>query len=172
MKNNSNSNSIEDKIEKKLNGLGLRLPDPPKIPPNIETPFAWVRIRENKAYISGHGPQNPDGSITGFFGRVGAELSVEQGYKAAKLAGLSILGSIKRQLGTLDLVIAWLHVRGMISTVPGFTETTNVMNGFSDLILRLYGPEIGVHARSAIGVQALPLGLPVIIEALAEIGKP
>jgi enamine deaminase RidA (YjgF/YER057c/UK114 family) len=85
------------------------------------------------------------------------------------LAGLSILSSLKRQLGTLDLVTAWLHVRGMISTVPTFTQITNVMNGFSDLILRLYGSEIGTHARSAIGVQALPLGLPIIIEALAEI---
>ena len=170
MKNNSNN--VEDKIEKKISSLGLMLPNSPNVPPNIKTPFAWVRIRENKAYISGHGPQNADGSITGLLGRIGAEISVEQGYEAAKLAGLSILGSLKRQLGTLDLVVAWLHVRGMINTVPTFTETTNVMNGFSDLILRLYGPEIGAHARSAIGVQALPLGLPVIIEALAEIGNP
>jgi enamine deaminase RidA (YjgF/YER057c/UK114 family) len=121
----------------------------------------WVRIRENKAYISGHGPQNPDGSITGLCVRVGTELSVEQGYESAKLAGLSILGSLKRQIGTLDLVIAWLDVRGYVNTVPTFTETTNVINGFSDLILRLYGPDIGAHARSAIGVQALPLGLPL-----------
>jgi enamine deaminase RidA (YjgF/YER057c/UK114 family) len=168
----NNSNSVEDKIENKISSLGLMLPDSPKIPPSIKTPFAWVRMRENKAYISGHGPQNPNGSITGLYGRVGAELSVEQGYEAAKSAGLSILGSVKRQIGTLDLVIAWLHVRGYVNTVPTFTETTNVINGFSDLILRLYGPEIGAHARSAIGVQALPLGLPVIIEALAEIGNP
>jgi enamine deaminase RidA (YjgF/YER057c/UK114 family) len=112
-------------------------------------------------------PQNPDGSIPKFSGR-----SLEQGYEAAKLAGLSILGSLKRQLGTLDLVTAWLHVSGMINSVPTFTQTTTVINGFSDLILKLYGPEIGVHARSAIGVQALPLGLPIIIEALAEISNP
>jgi enamine deaminase RidA (YjgF/YER057c/UK114 family) len=168
----NNSNRIVDTIEKKLNDLGLRLPDEPKIPPSVETPFAWVRTRENMAYISGHGPQNPDGSITELLGKVGAEISVEQGYEAAKMACLSILGSLKRELGTLDLVVAWLHVRGMVNTIPTFTQTTTVINGFSDLILRLYGPEIGTHARSAIGVQALPLGLPVIIEAVVEFGKP
>jgi enamine deaminase RidA (YjgF/YER057c/UK114 family) len=166
-----NNNSDVDKIERKLNGLGLRLPDAPKIPPNVEIPFSWVRLRENKAYISGHGPQNPDGSISGPFGKIGGDISIEQGYKAAKLAGLSILGSLKRQLGSLDSVTAWLQVRGMVNTVPTFTQTTTVINGFSDLILGLYGSEVGMHARSAIGVQALPLGFPVIIEALAEISR-
>jgi enamine deaminase RidA (YjgF/YER057c/UK114 family) len=169
LKNNSD---IVDRVERKLNRLGLSLPEAPQIPPSVEIHFAWVRIRGNKAYMSGHGPQNPDGSIPKFSGRVGREISVEQGYEAAKLAGLSILGSLKRQLGTLDLVTAWLHVRGMINSVPTFTQTTTVINGFFDLILKLYGLEIGAHARSAIGVQALPLGLPIIIEALAEISNP
>ena len=87
---------------------------------------------------------------------------MEQGYESAKLAGLSILGSLKRELGTLDKVTAWLQVRVMVNAV-------DVANGFSDLILSLYGSEIGIHARSAIGVQALPLGLPVIIDGLVEI---
>ena len=94
---------------------------------------------------------------------------MEQGYQSAKLAGLSILGSLKRELGTLDKVTAWLQVRVMVNAVDGFTQTTDVANGFSDLILSLYGFEIGMHARSAIGVQALPLGLPVIIDGLVEI---
>ena len=179
--NNTTSNN-SNQIETKLDALGLKIPERLKIPPNVKTPSTWVRVRGDKAYISGHGPQNPDGSIAGPFGKVvgvgqevggggGVEkqVSVEQAYESAKLAGLSILGSLKRELGRLDRVTAWLQVRGMVNTVQGFTQTTDVINGFSDLILTLYGPEVGIHARSAIGVQALPLGLPVIIEGLIEI---
>jgi enamine deaminase RidA (YjgF/YER057c/UK114 family) len=160
-----------DQIEAKLDSLGLKLPKPLQVPPNVKTPSTWVRIRGDKAYISGHGPQNPDGSIAGPFGKVGegTQISVEQAYESAKLAGLSILGSLRRELGSLDKVTAWLQVRVMINTVSGFTQTTDVANGFSDLILALYGPEVGVHARSAIGVQALPVDLPLIIDALLEI---
>jgi enamine deaminase RidA (YjgF/YER057c/UK114 family) len=165
----SNNNSNVDLIESRLNALGLKLPKPLKIASNIQTPFAWIRVRGNKAYISGHGPQNPDGSVAGPFGKVGAEVSLEQGYEASKLAGLSVLGNLKRELGSLDSVNAWLYVRGLVNAVATFTQTTNVVNGFSDLILSLYGSEIGKHARTAIGVQTLPLGLPVIIEATVEI---
>ena len=86
-----------------------------------------------------------------------------------KLACLSILGSLKRELGRLDKVAVWLQVRVMVNTVEGFTKTTDVADGFSDLILTLYGREVGMHARSAIGVQALPVNLPVIIDALVEV---
>jgi enamine deaminase RidA (YjgF/YER057c/UK114 family) len=165
-----NNNKTKDNIQVKLHTLGLKIPEPLKVPPNVKTPSTWVRIRGDKAYISGHGPQNPDGSIAGPFGKVGAgKVSVEQAYESAKLAGLSILGSLKRELGTLDKVTAWLQVRVMVNAVDGFTQTTDVANGFSDLILSLYDSEIGMHARSAIGVQALPLGLPVIIDALVEV---
>ena len=179
--NNTTTNN-SNQIETKLDALGLKIPERLKVPPNVKTPSTWVRVRGDKAYISGHGPQNPDGSIAGPFGKVvgvgqevggggGVEkqVSVEQAYESAKLAGLSILGSLKRELGRLDRVTAWLQVRGMVNTVQGFTQTADVINGFSDLILTLYGPEVGIHARSAIGVQALPLGLPVIIEGLIEI---
>jgi len=84
------------------------------------------------------------------------------------LAGLSILGNLKRKIGKLDSVNAWLYVRGLVNTPTTFTQTTDVVNGFSDLNLSLYGSEIGMHARSVIGVQS-PLGLPVIIEATVEI---
>ena len=179
--NNTTTNN-SNQIETKLDALGLKIPERLKVPPNVKTPFTWVRVRGDKAYISGHGPQNPDGSIAGPFGKVvgvgqevGGEVdervSVEQAYESAKLAGLSILGSLKRELGRLDRVTAWLQVRGMVNTVQGFTQTADVINGFSDLILTLYGPEVGIHARSAIGVQALPLGLPVIIEGLIEIDR-
>jgi enamine deaminase RidA (YjgF/YER057c/UK114 family) len=171
---------IDDKIQNKLNSLGLSLPKQLQTSSNVKTPPTWIRIRGDKAYISGHGPQNLDGSIAGLFGKVvdfptlsslssTKELSIEQGYKSAKLAGLSILGTLKRNIGNLDKVTAWLQVRVMINTVPGFTQATFVADGFSDLIIKLYGSERGLHARSAIGVQALPLDMPVIIEALAEI---
>jgi enamine deaminase RidA (YjgF/YER057c/UK114 family) len=159
-----------DQIQSKLDSLGLKLPQPLKALPNVKTPSAWIRIWKDKAYISGHGPQNPDGSIAGPFGKVGTkDISVEQGYESAKLACLSILGTLKRELGSLDKVVAWLQVRVMVNTVEGFTKTTDVANGFSDLIVELYGPDAGVHARSAIGVQALPVNLPVIIDAVVEV---
>ena len=164
------SSTSNDQIQSKLDSLGLKLPQPLKVPPNVKTPSAWIRIQKDKAYISGHGPQNPDGSIAGPFGKVGTkDVSVEQGYESAKLVGLSILGSLKRELGTLDKVSAWLQVKVMVNTVEGFTKTTDVADGFSDLILELYGRDVGMHARSAIGVQALPVNLPVIIDAVVEV---
>jgi enamine deaminase RidA (YjgF/YER057c/UK114 family) len=173
---------IDDKIQNELDSLGLSLPKQLRTSSNVKTPPTWIRIRGDKAYISGHGPQNPDGSIAGLFGKVvefptlssspsTKELSIEQGYISAKLAALSILGNLKRKLGNLDKITAWLQVRVMINTVPGFTQTTFVADGFSDLVIKLYGPERGLHARSAIGVQALPMDLPVIIDALVEIEK-
>jgi enamine deaminase RidA (YjgF/YER057c/UK114 family) len=167
-----NSDKMVDTIQSKLDTLGLKIPEKLQVPHNAKTPPTWVRIRGDKAYISGHGPQNLDGSIAGPFGKVGFathEISVEQAYQSAKLTGLSILGSLKRNIGTLDKVTAWLQVRVMVNASPGFTQTTSVANGFSDLIILLYGHEKGMHARSAIGVQALPLNLPVIIDALVEI---
>jgi len=135
----------------------------------MRLPFSWVRVRGNKAYISGHGPQNVDGSIADPLGKVGAEVSVEQAYQAARLTALAILGSLQRELGDLDRVTAWLKVHGMVNSAPHFTQQPAVINGFSDLILELYGQEAGQHARSAVGMAALPLAMPVEIEAEVEI---
>ncbi|MGH2515237.1 MAG: RidA family protein, partial [Ktedonobacterales bacterium] len=90
-------------------------------------------------------------------------------YELARLTALSMLGSVKREIGDLDRVVAWLRVFGMVNVAPDFTATPAVVNGFSDLILTLYGPEAGRHARSAIGVAALPFGMPVEVEAEVEI---
>jgi hypothetical protein len=140
-----------DRIDSKLSSLGLTIPQKLKVPPGVKTPSAWIRLRGDKAYISGHGAQNPDGSIAGPYGKVGTnDVSVEQGYESAKLDGLSIFGSLKRELGTLDRVVAWLQVRVMLNTIEGFTKTSDVADGVSDLILTLYGREVGMHARSAI----------------------
>ncbi len=102
-------------------------------------------------------------------GKVGAEVSPEQGYEAARLTALAMLASLKRELGDLDRVTAWLRVLGMVNYAPGFVEQPNVINGFSDFILEVYGPQAGGHARSAVGMAELPLGLPVEIEAEVEI---
>jgi enamine deaminase RidA (YjgF/YER057c/UK114 family) len=157
-------------IEAKLKALGLTLPEPVKAPAGARLPFAFVRVRANKAYISGHSPTNPDGSVAGPFGKVGAELSVEEGYQAARSVGLAILASLKQELGDLDRVVAWLKVHGMVNAAPDFKQHPAVINGFSDLILELYGSEAGQHARSAVGMASLPFGIPVEIEAEVEIG--
>ena len=155
-------------IERKLERLGLVLP-PALKPPRMELPFPWVRIRGNRAFISGHGPQNPDGSLAGPLGKVGVDLTVEQAYQLARLVGLSVLGSLKRELGDLDRVTAWLRVLGMVNSGPGFNRQPLVINGFTDLIVELYGPERGRHARSAVGMAQLPMDIPVEIEGEVEI---
>ena len=152
------------KIEEKLMALGLTLPPPPQPPPGIVLPFRFVRILGDRALISGHGPQNPDGSFAEPLGKLGREVSLEQGYTAARLVALSILASLKRALADLDRVAAWSRVFGMVNSAPGFHQQPNVINGFSDLILELYGPEVGAHSRSAVGMAELPFNIPVEIE--------
>jgi enamine deaminase RidA (YjgF/YER057c/UK114 family) len=158
-------------IERRITELGLVLPEPLTPPPGVELPFPFVRIRGTRAFVSGHGPLNPDGSIAGPFGKVGAEVTSEQANKAAELTGLAMLSSLRAALGDLDRVTAWLRVFGMVNTALGFTATPAVINGFSELILRLWGPENGAHARSAVGLAALPFDLPVEIEAEVEISS-
>jgi enamine deaminase RidA (YjgF/YER057c/UK114 family) len=160
---------VKLEIERKLEKLGLTLPPALKPPPGMNLPFAFVRVRGNRAYIAGHGPQNPDGSLVATLGKVDSEVSLEEAYHAAALTALSILGSLKRELGDLDRVTAWLRVFGMVNSSPGFKLQPTVINGFSDLILQLYGPNIGKHSRSAVGMSALPMGIPVEIEAEVEI---
>ena len=157
-----------DVIESRLRERGLALPERVLVS-GVRLPFAFVRVRGNRALVSGHGPQNPDGSIAPPLGKLGRELEVEQGYHAARLTALSILGSLKRTLGDLDRVRAWLRVFGMVASAPGFTQQPAVINGFSDLILELYGPEAGSHSRSAVGMAELPFNMPVEIEAEVEI---
>ena len=156
-------------IRSKLAALGLVLPAPIKLPPGMVLPFSWVRVRGDRAYVSGHIALQPDGSIAEPLGKVGAEISPEQGYDAARLTALAILGSLERQLGDLDRITAWLRVFGMVNAAPGFDRFPLVINGFSELIIELFGPERGGHARSAVGMAGLPFGTPVEIEAEVEI---
>ncbi len=152
------------KIEERLEALGLTLPPPPKAPQGVLLPFEFVRIVNQRAFISGHGPQAPDGSFAQPLGKLGREISIEQGYLAARLAALSILGSLRRTLGDLDRISAWGQVFGMVNSAPGFNMQPKVINGFSDLILEIFGPAIGAHSRSAVGMAELPFDIPVEIE--------
>jgi enamine deaminase RidA (YjgF/YER057c/UK114 family) len=157
------------KIESKLHELGLVLPAPLILPPGVTLPFPWVRVHGSRAFISGHGPQNADGSLARPLGKVGAEVTLDQARVAARLVGLSILASLKRELGDLDRISAWLRVLGMVNSAPGFNQQPSVINGFTDLIVQLYGPQRGQHARSAVGMAQLPFDIPVEIEGEVEI---
>jgi enamine deaminase RidA (YjgF/YER057c/UK114 family) len=153
------------RIEQRLALLGLVLPPPMQPPPGVVLPFPWVRVFGDRAFVSGHGPLAADGSLAKPLGKIGAELTQEQGYQAARLTGLAILASLRQALGDLDRIEAWLRVFGMVNTTPGFNRFPAVINGFSDLILAVFGPDAGAHARSAVGLAGLPFDIPVEIEA-------
>ena len=153
-------------IADRLAELGLTLPAPPAAPPGVRLPFEFVRVHGDFAYVSGHGPFDGDRVLV--TGRVGGEVSVEQAYEAARATGLSMLASLERELGDLDRVTAWIKALGFVSCAEGFNTTPAVINGFSDLILELWG-EAGRHARSAIGAGELPFGMPVEVEAVVAL---
>jgi enamine deaminase RidA (YjgF/YER057c/UK114 family) len=152
-------------IENRLEGLGLVLPPDLLLPPGVVLPFAFVNIRGNRAMVSGHGPQSSDGSVAPPFGQVGAVVSLDEAVEAARLTALSMLGSLQRSLGSLDRITGWLRVFGMVNSAPGFHQQPTVINGFSNLILDVFGAEVGAHARSAVGLAALPFDIPVEVEA-------
>ena len=156
-------------IEKKLETMGLALPAMMVLPPGVVLPFPWVRVHGRRAFVSGHAAQNADGSLAVPLGKVGLDVSVEEARDYARRVALAILASLKRELGDLDRVSAWLRVFGMVNSAPGFNQQPAVINGFSNLILELYGPERGAHARSAVGMAELPFRIPVEIEAEVEI---
>jgi enamine deaminase RidA (YjgF/YER057c/UK114 family) len=118
----------------------------------------------NLLFLSGHGPRqfNPQG-------KVGKDLTLEQGYQAARITGLNLLATIRAQLGSLDKVKRIVKVLGMVNSAPGFTDQPKVINGFSDLMIDVFGDRIGAHARSAVGVAELPLNIPVEIEMVLEV---
>jgi len=156
-------------IEARIAALGLRLPAPLQAPVGVGLPFQFVHVVGGRAFVSGHGPQDADGSIAEPLGKVGRELTLEQGYAQARVVALSILGSLQRTLGDLDRVSRWCRVFGMVNSAPGFNRQPAVINGFSELILELWGPQRGAHARSAVGMAELPFDIPVEIEAEVEL---
>ena len=156
-------------VDERLRQLGLTLPAALRPPAGAVYPFAWVRVRGDRAYLSGHLPLRPDGSLADPLGKVGAEVTLDQGVAAARLAALAAIGSLQRELGDLDRVAAWLRVFAMVNTAPGFTQMAAVVNGFSETILDVFGPEVGRHSRSAVGMAELPYGVPVEIEAEVQV---
>ena len=156
------------RVEAKLEEMELALPEPVKPPPGVRLSFAWVRVRGDLAYVSGHGPLNLDGSPAGPFGKVGLEVSPEEGYQAARECAIQQLSMAKGVLGELSRIKRVVKVLGMVNCVPGFTDSPAVMHGFSELMHSVLG-EAGVHARSAIGVQALPANVPIEVETIFEI---
>ena len=156
-------------IEERLQELGIVLPQPLQLPPGVTLPFPWVRVVGTRALFSGHGPTNPDGSLAQPLGKVGQEVSQEQANAAARLTGLAILGSLQRELGSLDRIAAWTRIFGMVNSAPGFRNQPAVINGFTDLIIEIFGPKVGAHARSAVGLAELPFNIPVEIEGEVEL---
>jgi enamine deaminase RidA (YjgF/YER057c/UK114 family) len=142
--------------------VGFELPEPMQ---TANLPFELIRIDGNHAYLAGHVPLAVDGRIAKPLGKVGDELTAEQGYEAARLVALGFLATIRQAVGSLDEVTGWLKLFGMVNAAPGFTNLPAVINGASELILEVFGPEIGAHARSAVGMAELPFSVPVEIEA-------
>jgi hypothetical protein len=156
-------------VEARTKELGLALPAPLQIPPGVDVPLAMVKVIGKRIIVSGHGPQEEDGSIALPLGQLGAELSVEEGVEAARKTALSMVATLRRELGDLDRIKSWVKVLGMVNSAPGFNQQTPVINGFSHQIIDLFGRESGMAARSAIGVAQLPFGIPVEVEAELEL---
>ncbi|WP_202818630.1 RidA family protein [Pseudomonas putida] len=151
--------------EARLTELGITLPQERFTAEGVRLPFPFVKVDGTRVFISGHGPMGgtPVG-VSHKLGKVGQELSVEEGYLAARYTAISILGSLKLELGNLDRIRCWHRIFGMVNSAPGFTEQPSVINGFSDLILEVFGAERGKHTRSAVGMSELPFNIPVEIE--------
>ncbi|MFH1031890.1 MAG: RidA family protein [Chloroflexota bacterium] len=148
--------------EDKLKELGLVLPQSPKPVAN----YVPTVKTGNLLFISGHGPFN-DGKIK-ISGKLGRELTVEEGYQTARNVALNCLASVKVAIGSLDKVKRVVKVLGMVNCTEDFKDQPKVINGCSDLLVAVFG-ELGKHARSAVGVSALPNQMPVEIEMILEI---
>ena len=151
-----------ENIEDRLTKHGITLPTLPKPMANY-VPFT---LASNVLYVSGQGPKTKEGDFVR--GQVGKELTVEQGYEAARLVGIQILAVVNGALGSLDRVKRILKVNGFVNSGPEFRDQPAVINGCSDLFVELLG-DAGRHARSAIGVSSLPQGIAVEIEAIVEV---
>jgi enamine deaminase RidA (YjgF/YER057c/UK114 family) len=155
--------SADDRLTKKLTELGLQLPPAPE-PKGVYRPLV---VAGNLVYTSGHLPVDAAGQVLA--GRLGAELDVAAGYRAAQLAALGILASLRKELGTLNRVGRVVKVLGVVQCTPEFTQQPSVINGCSELLAEVFGREAGIGARTALGVGSLPLGAAVEIDAIFEV---
>ncbi|MCA9152507.1 MAG: RidA family protein [Planctomycetales bacterium] len=149
--------------EQRLQELKLELPPAPK-PAGVYKPALVI---DSHVYVSGHGPLRSDGTL--ITGRVGADLSQEEGYAAARQTGLAILATLQEQLGSLDRISRVIKVLGMVQCTAEFGAQPAVINGCSELFAQVFGADAGVGTRSAVGMHALPSGIAVEIEAMFEL---
>lgn len=149
--------------EEKLQQLKLELPPAPK-PAGVYKPLLVVG---NMAYVSGHGPLKPDGTM--LKGRVGRDVDQQAGYDAARQTGLAVVATLRAGLGSLDRVQRLVKTLGMVNAAADFENHPAVINGFSDLFAELFGLENGVGARSAVGMGSLPMNITVEVEAQFEL---
>ena len=156
------------RIEARLAAMGLTLPEPRQFPsPNRR---GCVRVGD-VMFVSGHGPHHPGMDIVRR-GKLGAELTVGQGYEVAKACGLSILATLRAELGDLDRIRRVVRLLGMVNSTPDFELMPKVVDGASDLFFELFGPERGSHARAAVGMASLPRQQPVEINGEFEVSDP
>jgi enamine deaminase RidA (YjgF/YER057c/UK114 family) len=155
--------SAEARLTAILAELGLQLPPAPE-PKGVYRPLVVIG---DLVYTSGHLPVDAAAGLV--TGRVGAELGVQAGYRAAQLAALGILASLRKELDSLDCIRRVVKVLGVVSCTAEFTQQPAVINGCSELLADVFGREAGIGARSAIGVNSLPLGVPVEIEAIFQL---
>ncbi|RMA44187.1 RidA family protein [Rhodophyticola porphyridii] len=151
--------------EERLAELGLMLPAAISLPPDLHLPFALINVRGDRVFVSGHPKQTSEDAIAGPYGKVGADLSTEAAALAARDIALSVLANLRAEIGPLSRVAGWSRVFGMVNSAPGYDQQHLVINGFSDLIVDVFGAEVGRHARSAIGVAGLPMNFAIEIEA-------
>src|SRR4051812_712190 len=156
------SSTYSQTPEEKLKQSGITLPAPQK---PIANYVNAVRVG-NLIYLAGKGPAKPDG--TNITGKVGKELTIQQGYDAARLTGINQLAVLKAELGSLDKVKRIVKVFGMVSCTEDFTDQPKVINGYSDLMVEIFG-ENGKHARAAVGMYVLPGNIPVEVEMIVEV---
>ena len=149
--------------ETRIQELHLTLPAPPKPVAKYKTAV----LAGNLLYVSGHGPLKPDGKMV--LGRVGADLSLEQGKEAARVVGIAILSTVRNTLGSLDKVKRLIKTLGMVNCTADFKDHPAVINGFSDLMAEVFGDDAGVGARSAVGMGSLPSNIAVEIECIFEV---
>ena len=159
---------IEDKlydydIEERLDSLGITLHEP-TLPKGIKIVLA-TRVN-NLLFLSGNGPIKADG--TRITGKIGTDLTVEQGYEAARIVAIRHLSVLKKELGDLNKVVRIIKVLGMVNAEPSFTQQPSVINGYSETMVAVFG-ERGMHARSAVGMASLPFNLACEVEAIVQI---
>ena len=149
--------------EQRLRELGIELPPPPQ-PVGVYVPA--VRTG-NILFTAGHTPRGPDGSP--LLGKVGVDMSVEDAKAAARIAGLNLLSTVRNTLGSLDNVVQLVKVLGMVNCAPDFGQQPQVINGFSELLVEVFGEERGRGGRAAVGMASLPANQPVEVEAIFEV---